>query len=309
MNKKQDPKTSYKNWVFRYLQELEIAKGRVAGTIKNYKSKLNYLGNFINFKNPEDITKEDIWNFRVHINSLNLDKKTQSYYLITARGFLKFLQNQKLNVLDPTLIELPKIPERKIEIIEENELYRFLSSAQGNDLKSLRDKAILETLFSTGLRVSELCSLNRDINLEKDEITVRGKGGRLRIVFLSPSAKKSIKDYLEKRTLQKFQGRTDTDEALFISLSRNQKPARITTRGVQKIIKFYAVKSGILKKLSPHTLRHQFGTDLLRAGADLRSVQMLLGHKNIATTQIYTHLTDKELREVHKAFHSRRRKP
>lgn len=301
MNKKQDPKNPYKDLLFRYLQELEIARGRSTGTLKNYKSKLNFFGKFIKFKNPEKISKENIWDFRVNLNSQNLDKKTQSYYLIALRGFLKFLQNHGLKVLDPTLIELPKIPERKIDIMEENELYRLLSSADGTDLKSLRDKAILETLFSTGLRVAELCSLNRDINFERDEITVRGKGSKLRVVFLSDSCKSAIKKYLAKRT--------DKDNALFVSLSRNQKPTRISSRGIQKIIKHYAIKSGILKNIHPHTLRHQFGTDLLRAGADLRSVQMLLGHKNIATTQIYTHLTDKELREVHKTFHGKRRTP
>jgi site-specific recombinase XerD len=299
MVEKQDPKNSYKNWLFRYLQELEIAKGRAANTIKNYKTKLNHFGGFIKFKKLEGISKEDIWNFRIHLNSLHLSKKTQSYYLISLRGFLKFLQAQGLKILDPSLIELPKIPERKIDVLEEDELNRFLVSADGSNLKSLRDRAILETLFSTGLRVSELCALNRDINLEKDEIIIRGKGGRLRVVFLSELAKQSIKNYLEKRQ--------DTNEALFISLSRNQKSKRLTTRGVQKIIKFCAVKSGILKKVSPHTLRHQFGTDLLRAGADLRSVQMLLGHKNISTTQIYTHLTDKELKAIHKTFHGKQR--
>ncbi|MEK7673703.1 MAG: site-specific tyrosine recombinase/integron integrase [Patescibacteria group bacterium] len=307
MNKKQDPKNPYKVSAFRFLQELEIAKGRSAGTIKNYRSKLEFFGNFIKFKNPENITREDIWDFRVHLNSLNLDKKTQCYYLIAVRGFLKFLQGQGLAVLDPSLIELPKIPDRKIDVMEENELYRLLSSATGDNLKSKRDRAILETLFSTGLRVSELCSLNRDINLEKDEITVRGKGGRIRIVFLSDSCKKAIADYLKKRDSSKFMGNV-LDEALFISLSRNQKPSRITTRGIQKIIKFYGTKSGILKKVSPHTLRHQFATDLLRSGADLRATQMLLGHKNISTTQIYTHITDKELRQVHKSFHGKRRK-
>jgi site-specific recombinase XerD len=175
-----------------------------------------------------------------------------------------------------------------------------LTSASGEDLKSLRDRALLETLFSTGLRVSELCSLNRDIDLDKKEIRVKGKGGKIRLVFLSEIAKFYLKKYLEKRN--------DKEPALFISLSKSSKFKRLTPRGVEKIIKYYAKKAGIIKKITPHTLRHQFATDLLMAGADLRAIQLLLGHKNLQTTQIYTHLTNRELKEIHRAFHGRRRK-
>ncbi len=206
-----------------------------------------------------------------------------------------------IKIYDPNLIELPRLPEREIKILNDEELERLLEAPQGGeDLKSLRDKALLETLFSTGLRVSELCSLNRDLDLEKGEVMVKGKGGKLRIVFLSSPAKYYLKKYLEKRE--------DKNPALFVTLSKFKKYERLTPRGVQKIIKYYAQKAGIIKKVSPHTLRHQFATDLLIAGADLRAIQMLLGHKNLQTTQIYTHLTNKELKEVHQAFHGRRRK-
>jgi site-specific recombinase XerD len=180
---------------------------------------------------------------------------------------------------------------------------RLLDAPRGDDLKALRDKAILETLFSTGLRISELCSLNRYIDIGRGEITVRGKGGKLRVVFLSERAKKTLNNYLSKRT--------DSEEALFVSLTKAKQPkviGRILARTIQRLVDFYSSKAGIFERISPHQLRHQFATDLLIGGADLRSVQELLGHSNISTTQIYTHLTNKELREVHKAFHGRRRK-
>jgi site-specific recombinase XerD len=173
-------------------------------------------------------------------------------------------------------------------------------------LQALRDKAILELLFSTGLRVSELCSLPRELDLTRDEFTVRGKGDKVRVVFLSLEAKKAIKEYLSKRK--------DMDDALFIQIGNKNKKSveekdslRLTTRSVERIVKHYAIKAGISKKVTPHVIRHSFATDLLQSGADLRSVQMMLGHANIGTTQIYTHVTDKHLREVHKNFHGRRR--
>jgi len=169
------------------------------------------------------------------------------------------------------------------------------------DLKGLRDTAMLELLFSTGLRVSELCALDQDIDLSSDSLSVRGKGDKVRVVFLSPVAKKAVKDYLAKRK--------DMDEALFVNYGRGQKsPARITPRSVERTVKAYATQSGIGKKVTPHTLRHVFATDLLQNGADLRSVQALLGHANIATTQVYTHVTDRHLHEIHKSFHGKRRR-
>jgi site-specific recombinase XerD len=187
--------------------------------------------------------------------------------------------------------------------MEYSDLERFLKGPSGDLLRDLRDKAILEVLFSTGLRISELCSLSRYHDFNRGEITVRGKGSKLRVVFLSNSAKEMIKKYLDKRG--------DVEEALFISLSKAKNPkviGRIIPRAVQRLVQYYAKKAGILGKVTPHQLRHQFATDLLMNGADIRSVQALLGHSNISTTQIYTHVTNKELREVHKTFHARRRK-
>ena len=232
----------------------------------------------------------------------SLKKATQSYYVIALRNFLKYLIKRGFSdVLAPETIELPKIPRRDIETLEYRELERLLAAPEGNSLKVLRDRAILEVLFSTGLRLSELCALSRFIDLERGEISVRGKGEKLRVVFLAESTKKALKGYLEKRG--------DADEALFVSITRNGKVlGRITPRTVQRIIDRYARKAGIPKKVHPHQIRHSFATDLLINGADLRSVQELLGHANISTTQVYTHLTNKELREVHEAFHARRRR-
>ena len=218
---------------------------------------------------------------------------------------MKYLAKNDYKVLSPDKIELPKIPERQISIIEYKDLERLIASPKGSDLRALRDKAILETLFSTGLRVSELCGLNRRFDIDRGEITVRGKGGKLRVVFLSSGAKQAIKNYLAKRS--------DAEEALFVSLTKStagKQPkiiGRIIPRTAQRLVDFYGRKAGISEKIHPHTLRHLFATDLLMGGADLRSVQELLGHANVSTTQIYTHLTNKELREVHQAFHGRRR--
>ncbi|MCS7200666.1 MAG: tyrosine-type recombinase/integrase [Patescibacteria group bacterium] len=284
-----------KKWLNRYEHYLAIEKGRSNGTIKEYRRKILDFLNWLESNKHNEINSETIFNYRIHLNKRNLSLKTQSYYLIALRNFLKFLQKNKQNIYEPNLIELPKLPDREINILDDEELNKLLSAPQGNDLKSLRNRALLETLFSTGLRVSELCHLNRDINLEKGEIKVRGKGNRIRVVFLSQTAKKCLENYLKARK--------DNDPALFINL----RGKRITSRGVQKIIKHYAKKVGLIKKVTPHLLRHQFATDLLMAGADLRAIQLLLGHKNIQTTQIYTHLTNKELKEIHRAFHGRRR--
>ena len=299
-----------------YLDYLEIEKNRSPKTQKNYERYLKTFINFSKIKTEKDISQDKIREFRLWLakkqgaqkNEL-LKKSTQSYYTIAIRNFLKYLAKNNYQVLSADQIELPKIPERQIKILEYNDLERLLEAPKGNDLRSLRDKAILETLFSTGLRVSELCSLDRYINLGRGEVTVRGKGGKLRLVFISDRAKKAIKEYLNKRT--------DTEEALFISLSKTSRLksktspkviGRIIPRTVQRLVEYYAKKAGIAIHVHPHTIRHIFATDLLIGGADLRSVQELLGHRNVSTTQIYTHLTNQELREVHKAFHSRRRK-
>ena len=201
-----------------------------------------------------------------------------------------------------TKIELAKVQARELDLIGPEDLARLLVAPEGSNEKALRDKAILELLFSTGLRVSELCNLNHDsVNLNKDEFSVRGKGEKVRLVFLSSEAKSAVKTYLNKRT--------DMEEAMFINLknkaNNNDSSDRLTPRSVERIIKFYAIKVGISKKVTPHTLRHSFATDLLQNGADIRSVQMMLGHSSISTTQIYTHVTDEHLRDIHKHFHRR----
>ncbi len=292
-----------------YLDYLEIEKNRSPKTGENYKRYLKAFMSFSKIKTEKDISAEGVREFRLYLARAktpkgdNFKKNTQSYYIIALRNFLKYLIKRDFSVLSPDKIELPKVSSRQIEIIEYNELERLLDAPQGEDPRSLRDKAILEILFSTGLRVSELCALNRYFDIDRGEISVRGKGDKLRLVFLSEGAKKAIKNYLNKRT--------DTDEALFISLTKAKNPkviGRIIPRAVQRLVNFYARKAGIGKRVNVHQLRHLFATDLLMAGADLRSVQELLGHANISTTQIYTHITNKELREVHQAFHARRRK-
>ncbi|MEK7624307.1 MAG: site-specific tyrosine recombinase/integron integrase [Patescibacteria group bacterium] len=295
-----------------YLDYLEIEKNRSSKTRTNYE---HYLKNFIKFsdiKTEKDITADRIRDFRLFLarakNSKNeiLKKNTQAYYIIALRNFLKYLIKRDFEVLAPDKIELPKIPTRQIEIIDYSDLERLLKAPEGDNLRTLRDKAILETFFSTGLRLSELCSLNRRLDFERGEITVRGKGNKLRVVFLSPGTKKALKNYLDKRDKK-----ADGEEALFISLTKAKEPkiiGRIIPRTIQRLIDYYARKAGIQERITPHMLRHCYATDLLVNGADLRSVQELLGHANVSTTQMYTHLTNKELKETHQAFHARRRK-
>jgi site-specific recombinase XerD len=283
-----------------YLAYLEIEKNRSPKTRENYE---HYLGKFLEFakiSSAKDITENLVREFRLNLARRDIKKITQSYYVIALRNFLKYLLKRDIKVLAPEKIELPKIPERQIEVLEYGDLERLLAAPKGGDLRSLRDKAILELFFSTGLRLSELCNLSRYIDLKRGEISVRGKGDKLRVVFLSDSAKKAAQNYLDKRN--------DTEETLFLSLTKAGKViGKITPRSVERMIESRAKEAGIPKKIHPHQLRHSFATDLLVNGADLRSVQELLGHANISTTQVYTHLTNKELREVHKAFHARRR--
>jgi len=285
-----------------FLEYLEIERGHSLKTIENYQRYLDRFFSFAEIESPEDITDDLVRKFRLYLNRQKgvsdlLKKNTQNYYLIALRAFLKYLIKRGIKSLAPERIELAKLPERDLDLISLAELERLLNAPAGNDLKALRDRAILELLFSTGLRVSELVALNRDIDLNKDELTIRGKGGKVRLVFLSAQAKKAIKDYLAKRE--------DLAEPLFIQLKRKEA-TRLTTRSIERIVKFYASAAGISKKVTVHTLRHCFATDLLQNGADIRSVQMLLGHANVATTQIYTHLTDRHLKEIHKKFHRRK---
>ncbi len=295
-----------------FLEHLEIEKGRSLKTVENYGHYLDVFMDYAKKSNPQDITDSLIREYRLWLNRKEvknskagvkdtLKKRTQNYYLIALRSFLKYMMKRGVTSLAPDRIELAKIPERSLDLITTTELNRLLSAPNGSDLKSLRDRAILELFFSTGLRVSELCSLSRDLDLTRDEFSIRGKGEKVRVVFLSDEAKTAVKTYLKKRE--------DMEDALFVNVGRNtnaRDEKRLTPRSVERIIKHYAIKSGISKKVTPHVIRHSFATDLLQNGADLRSVQMLLGHANIATTQIYTHVTDKHLHDVHKRFHNKK---
>ncbi len=295
----------------QFLEYMEIERGASLNTVSNYDRYLSRFFEFIKSDSLKDITDDSIREYRLYLNrqpgihvrgqsSATMKKNTQNYYLIALRRFLKYLMKRGIQAISPDAIELAKIKERHLDLITVEELNRLLKAPDKDDLKSLRDRAILELFFSTGLRLSELCSLNRDLDLSKDEFSIRGKGEKVRVVFLSDSAKSAIRDYLKKRT--------DTDEPMFVQHARNkgQSGGRLTQRSIERIVKHYAIKAGISKKVTPHVIRHSFATDLLSNGADIRSVQMMLGHANIATTQIYTHVTDKQLRDVHKKFHSKK---
>ncbi len=284
----------------QFLEYLEIERGRAVKTLENYERYLDRFFDFAKIESASDITEEKVRAFRIDLNRRGLKHKTQNYYLIALHTFLKFLRKRDIESLQPEKIELAKVSMREIDVMSKDELERLLKAPEGESLKALRDRAILQMLFSTGLRVSELVSLDRYIDLSKDELTVRGKGDKLRLVFLSDTAKRAIKKWLDKRG--------DTDEALFINLAKNAdagKSLRISTRSVERLVKKYAVKSGIMKSVTPHKLRHSFATDLLQNGADLRAVQALLGHASITTTQVYTHVVDKHLKEVFKKHHSK----
>jgi site-specific recombinase XerD len=291
----------------RFLEYLEIEKGRSLKTVENYDHYLSQFLTQTKVTSPAALTEQVVREFRLWLNrqpgvSGSMKKKTQNYYLIALRAFLKYMRRNDIKSLDPERIELAKVGGRDLDLITANELERLMKGPQGDDVSSLRDKAILELFFSTGLRVSELCSLNADLDLTRDEFSVRGKGDKVRVVFLSNSAKKAIAAYLKKSG--------DMGEALFAGygkLGRGKDVSRLTPRTVERLVKKYAVRAGITRKVTPHVIRHSFATDLLENGADLRSVQALLGHANIATTQVYTHVTDKHLREVHRAFHGKRR--
>jgi site-specific recombinase XerD len=292
-----------------YLDYIEVEKNRSPKTRENYERYLNFFVATTSINKLRELTLPNITNFRLRLARAQnqfgepLKKSTQSYYVIALRNFLKYLVKLGYDVPSPEVVELPRLGMRQIDVIEYEELERLLDSVTGSDLRALRDRAILELMFSTGLRISELCKLNREINLEKGELVIRGKGDKLRIVFISDRARAAIKKYLDARG--------DADDALFVSLARAKNSrviGRIIPRAVQRLVSVYARKAGIVgKRLTPHTLRHMFATDLLSNGADLRSVQELLGHSNISTTQVYTHITNKELKEIHKAFHGKRR--
>jgi site-specific recombinase XerD len=303
------PRTELDRLIEEYLESLEIERNCSPLTIRNYR---HYLGRFcLWFKKrnskakPSSINLENVKKYRVFLarfttpNGAPLARSTQSYYVIALRSFLRWLIRHDYQTLAPEKIELPKTESRSLKFLNAEQVERLLAQPQG-----LRDKAILEILFSTGLRVAELVSLNRDqINLKRREFGVVGKGGRARVVFLSARAVKWLKKYLDSRVdnwqplFIRFAGRVD-------ETNKGEK-MRLTARSVQRIVEKYVKKARLPVKATPHCLRHSFATDLLIAGADIRSVQEMLGHKNIATTQIYTHITNKQLRTVHEAFHGK----
>lgn len=330
---------NFSNYITQFLEYLEIEKGRSYNTVRNYDFYLNRFAQWLSengVKNPSKINQDDVRKYRLWLNRLTdrfgepLKKNTQNYHLIAVRAFLKYLAKMDVQVLSPEKIELAKMPQRQVDFLEGSDLDRLLEAPlqtptkpgvfkrrkidEKKDLTNeytliqLRDKAILELLFCTGLRVSEAAGLKIDsINLNKDEFTVRGKGKKLRIVFLSEQARYWLKQYLKKRT--------DMNTYLFISHDRaaskrddNTDNVGLTPRSIQRTLEKYTRQAGITKKVTPHTLRHSYATDLLLNGADIRSVQAMLGHESITTTQVYTHITNQQLRKIHKQFHNKGKK-
>jgi len=290
----------------QFLEYIEIERGRAVKTVENYDHYLTRYFAQMKIRDVSDISEQNIRDFRLWLNRQpgtaagSMKRRTQNYYMIALRAFLKFLRKREIPCISPERIELAKLPERELDLITPAELARLMEAARGPELKDIRDTAILELFFSTGLRVSELCALNGDIDLTQDSFSVRGKGDKVRVVFISPTAKSAVTAYLKARK--------DMAEALFVNVSTGKEiPSRLTPRSVERIIKRCAVKAGITKKMTPHVLRHVFATDLLNNGADIRSVQQLLGHASINTTQIYTHITDSHLRDIHKRFHGKNR--
>ncbi len=307
----------------QFLEYVEIERGRSLNTVRNYEHYLDVFFEFGKIDHVDDINENILREFRLHLNRSRgvkvkgqsqgtMKKATQNYYLIALRSFLKYLRKRGIEALTPDAIELAKTGSRDIDPLSGDELKRFLEAPMVENLSNTksekkqseknivryRDRALLELFFSTGLRLSELCSLNRGLDLSKDEFSIRGKGDKVRVVFISDRARDAVKKYLSVRK--------DFAEPMFVNVSgKSSADMRLTPRSIERIVKHYATVAGISKRVTPHVLRHSFATDLLSNGADIRSVQVMLGHANIATTQVYTHVTDKQLREVHKKFHGK----
>lgn len=302
--------TYFSSLMYDFVESLEVEGGRSSKTAENYTHYLERFSEFADNPTVEKITSDMIRKYRLWLNRYKNDNdemlslKTQSYHLIALRGFLQYLTKRDIPSLSPNKIELPKTVRKQVTFLHFDEIERLRAQVDTSDEAGLRDRAILELLFSSGLRVSELCNLNRDhINTTRREFMVRGKGQKDRPVFISNAAAEHVEHYLDART--------DSLAPLFISYSRNAGAVdtsgdyrRLTPRSVQRMISKYARLAGITKHVSPHTMRHSFATDLLMNGADIRSVQTMLGHADISTTQVYTHVTDEHLREVHEKFHS-----
>jgi site-specific recombinase XerD len=300
-----------KEAVIKFLEHAEIGKNQSKKTIENYGHYLSRFSAWAGDVVCKDIDLALVQNFRLFLNRMQsedgsqlLNIKTQNYHIIALRAFLKWCVKNDIITLAPEKIDLSKIPERSVEYLQRDELERLFETISRDGLIGLRDAAIMEMLYSTGLRVSELTSLNRaQVDLDRREFMVRGKGKKTRIVFLSKRAVEAIRDYLIARS--------DNYDPLFINFRRSKKSEditegekrRLSTVAIEKMVRSHALRAGIIKKVTPHVLRHSFATELLINGADIRSVQEMLGHSSITTTQIYTHLTNKRLKEVHERFH------
>ena len=298
--------------IMDYIEYLEVERGRSSKTAENYHL---YLERFIEFSGDltsDKITADIVRKYRLWLNRYKNEQNdelaliTQYYHLVALRGFLAYISKRGIQSLTPEKIELPKIVRKQVSFLDHDEVLRLLDTFDTSKLPGLRDKALIELLFSSGLRVSELTSLNKDhVNTKRREFTVRGKGQKDRPVFISQKAAEMVEEYLAKRT--------DNLDPLFISYSRNVSSSndgtyrRLSPRSVQRMIEKHSKLAGITKQVSPHTLRHSFATDLLMNGADIRSVQAMLGHSNISTTQVYTHVTDKHLKDIYDQFHSEQR--
>jgi site-specific recombinase XerD len=301
----------------RVLQHIEVEKGAAPLTVEVYRRYLRRFSEWLGDTAPgtrlEDIDLELVRRYRLYLSRFEgpdgapLKKTTQGYYIIALRALLRYLVVQcNVATLSPEKIELPKSTSRSVSFLNADQMERLLNSPDTSNVSGLRDRAILETLFSTGLRVSELTRLNRaQVDLERKEFGVIGKGSKPRVVFLSDEAAEWIRRYLEMRE--------DYFKPLFIrhagrvDISKDGQNMRLTPRSIQLMVSKCSRMCGLPVKATPHTLRHSFATDLLSAGADIRSVQEMLGHESIRTTQVYTHVTDRQLREVHRSFHGRKK--
>jgi site-specific recombinase XerD len=303
--------------IAEFLEYLEIQKGCSPLTIREYRHYLKRFQNWLtensSVTKPEEINLDLVRRYRLYLAHLRardgvpLERVTQSYHIVALRAFLRYLLVQRdIPTLSPDKVELPKQGSRSVSFLNSDQMERLLNSPKISTNAGLRDRTILETLFSTGLRVSELVSLNREqVDLERKEFGVKGKGNKIRVVFLSDTAAQWIERYLRSRQEDfkplfiRYSGKVDAQ--------KNGEKMRLTVRSIQRIVAKYARRAGLPIEATPHTLRHSFATDLLISGADIRSVQEMLGHESIRTTQVYTHVTNRHLKEVHKAFHSRNR--